>query len=71
MCVCVCGGGGGGGGEGGTHASVSVHADIFESPNCIQCKRWQSPSPSHLRAADEAWYWLKMHPVQWVTLHKI
>ena len=23
------------------------------------------------RHADEAWYWLKLGPVQWVTLHNI
>ena len=35
---------------------------IFEQgqrPDCILCMIWQSPSPGHPSAADEAWYWPK------------
>ena len=40
-------------------------------PDCILCSRWQSPSPSHPSAADEARVLLKTRHAQWVTLHTI
>ena len=32
---------------------------IIQPPDCILCMIWQSPSPGHPSAADEAWYWPK------------